>query len=130
MFTKRYLVFRMENALGGKVQKQTFPPSLQIAQRPRDSHFPTAATTTGIRLHSQCLDGPAPGYILKWLGTVRSFRVRTRKARTGRGLRAVATACCQHASKKTKNYFDTFSTVPVPLLDVGQQVVCHLAKGV
>jgi len=120
MFTKRYLVFSHGKRARRKNPKADFSPSFQIAQRPRDSHFPTAATTTGIRLHSQCLDGPARGYILKWLGTVRSFRVRTRKARTGRGLRAVATACCPHASKKTKNYFDTFSTVPVPLLDVGQ----------
>jgi hypothetical protein len=119
MFTKRYLVFSHGKRARRKSPKADFSPSLQIAQRPRFA-FSTAATTTGIRLHSQCLDGPAPGYILKWLGTVRSFRVRTRKARTVRRLRAGATACCQHASKKTKNYFDTFSTVPVPLLDVGQ----------
>jgi hypothetical protein len=27
---------------GGKVPNQTFPPGLQIAQKARDSHFPTA----------------------------------------------------------------------------------------
>jgi hypothetical protein len=29
---------------------------VQIPQRARDSHFPTAATTAGLRLHFQCLD--------------------------------------------------------------------------
>src|ERR1700674_2126127 len=57
----------VEKTLGGKVQNQTFPPSLQIAQKTRDSHFPTAATTTGLGLHFQCLDGLPQGYILKWL---------------------------------------------------------------
>jgi hypothetical protein len=38
----------MEKPLGGKVQNQTFPPSLQIAQKTHDSHFPTAATTAGL----------------------------------------------------------------------------------
>src|SRR5450756_1117801 len=57
----------MEKPLGGKVQNQTFPPSLQIAQKTRDSHFPTAATTAGLGLHSPCLDGRPQGYILKWL---------------------------------------------------------------
>ena len=57
----------VEKTLGGKVQNQTFPPSLQIAQKARDSHFPTAAPTAGLRLHFQCLDGLPQGYILKWL---------------------------------------------------------------
>jgi hypothetical protein len=30
-----------------KVQKQTFPPRLEIPQRTRDSHFPTAPTAAG-----------------------------------------------------------------------------------
>jgi hypothetical protein len=120
MFTKRYLVFSHGKRAPRKSPKADFSPKFANRAKTARFAFPTAATTTGIRLHTQCLDGPAPGYILKWLGTVRSLRVRTRKARTGRRLRAVATACCQHASKKTKNYFDTFSTVPVPLLDVGQ----------
>src|SRR5438876_4371907 len=47
----------VEKPLRGKVPNQTFPPSLQIAQKARDSHFPTAATTAGLRLHFQCLDG-------------------------------------------------------------------------
>jgi hypothetical protein len=42
---------------------------LQIAQKARDSHFPTAATTAGLRLHFQCLDGGAQSYILEWLDT-------------------------------------------------------------
>jgi len=33
----------VEKPLRGKVQNQTFPPSLPIAQKARDSHFPTAA---------------------------------------------------------------------------------------
>src|SRR5437870_7225272 len=57
----------VEKPLGGKVPNQTFPPSLQIAQKARDSHFPTAATTAGLRLHFQCLDGRPQGYIFKWL---------------------------------------------------------------
>ncbi len=36
----------VEKTLRGKVQKQTFPLNLQIPQTTRDSHFPTAATTT------------------------------------------------------------------------------------
>jgi hypothetical protein len=39
---------------------------LGIPHPPRDSHFPTAATTN-FRLHFQCLDNPTYGYILKWL---------------------------------------------------------------
>jgi hypothetical protein len=61
----------MEKPLGGKVQNQTFPPSLQIAQKTHDSHFPTAATTAGLGLHSPCLDGRPQGYILKWLDAAR-----------------------------------------------------------
>ena len=37
----------VEKTLKGKVQKQTFPFNLQIPQTARDSHFPTASTTTG-----------------------------------------------------------------------------------
>src|ERR1035438_8050871 len=37
----------VEKTRGGKVQKQTFPPRLQIPQKTRDSHFPTASTVTG-----------------------------------------------------------------------------------
>jgi hypothetical protein len=59
----------VEKPLRGKVQKQTFPPSLQIAQKARDSHFPTAATGAGLRLHFQCLDNRPLGYIFKWLDT-------------------------------------------------------------
>jgi transposase len=36
----------MEKTLRGKVQKQTFPPNLQIPQTTRDSHFPTSSATT------------------------------------------------------------------------------------
>jgi hypothetical protein len=59
----------VEKPLRGKVPNQTFPPSLQIAQRTRDSHFPTAGTTAGLRLHFQCLDDRPRGYIFKWLDT-------------------------------------------------------------
>jgi hypothetical protein len=34
----------VEKALRGKVQKQTFPPRLEIPQTARDSHFPTTPT--------------------------------------------------------------------------------------
>jgi hypothetical protein len=37
----------VEKTLGGKVKKQTFPPSLEIPQSTRDSHFPTASATAG-----------------------------------------------------------------------------------
>ena len=37
----------VEKTQGGKVQKQTFPPCLEIPQTPRDSHFPTASTAAG-----------------------------------------------------------------------------------
>jgi transposase len=36
----------VEKTLRGKVEKQTFPLNLQIPHTTRDSHFPTAATTT------------------------------------------------------------------------------------
>src|SRR5881392_2447434 len=32
---------------GGKVKNPTFPPRLEIPQKPRDSHFPTAPTAAG-----------------------------------------------------------------------------------
>src|SRR6266446_8081410 len=38
----------MEKTRGGKVQKPTFPPRLEIPQTARDSHFPTAPTTAAI----------------------------------------------------------------------------------
>src|ERR1019366_2025782 len=38
----------VEKTLRGKVQKQTFPPSLEIPQKARDSHFPTAPTTADV----------------------------------------------------------------------------------
>ena len=37
----------VEKTRGGKVEKQTFPPRLEIPQRTRDSHFPTASTAAG-----------------------------------------------------------------------------------
>ena len=37
----------VEKTRGGKVQKQTFPPRLEIPQSARDSHFPTASAATG-----------------------------------------------------------------------------------
>jgi hypothetical protein len=36
----------VEKTLRGKVPKKTFPLNLQIPQPTRDSHFPTASTTT------------------------------------------------------------------------------------
>jgi len=40
----------VEKTRGGKVKKQTFPPRLEIPQRTRDSHFPTATTATAALL--------------------------------------------------------------------------------
>src|SRR5579864_1727931 len=37
----------VEKPRGGKVQNPTFPPRLEIPQRARDSHFPTAPTAAG-----------------------------------------------------------------------------------
>jgi transposase len=37
----------MEKPRAGKVQPPTFPPRLEIPQKPRDSHFPTAPTAAG-----------------------------------------------------------------------------------
>jgi hypothetical protein len=37
----------VEKTRGGKVQKPTFPPRLEIPQSARDSHFPTASTAAG-----------------------------------------------------------------------------------
>src|SRR6266571_4918578 len=37
----------VEKTRAGKVQKPTFPPRLEIPQKPRDSHFPTAPTAAG-----------------------------------------------------------------------------------
>ena len=38
----------VEKTLRGKIQKQTFPPSLQIPHTTRDSHFPTDPTATNL----------------------------------------------------------------------------------
>jgi hypothetical protein len=38
----------VEKTLRGKVQKQTFPRSLQIPHTTRDSHFSTASTATNL----------------------------------------------------------------------------------
>src|SRR6266853_6042510 len=38
----------VEKTRGGKVQKPTFPPRLEIPQTARDSHFPTAPATAAI----------------------------------------------------------------------------------
>jgi len=38
----------VEKARGGKVQKQTFPPRLEIPPTTRDSHFPTAPAAAGL----------------------------------------------------------------------------------
>ena len=38
----------VEKTLRGKVQKQTFPPNLQIPHNTRDSHFPTAPMVTNL----------------------------------------------------------------------------------
>ena len=37
----------VEKTQGGKVQKPTFPPCLEIPPTPRDSHFPTASAAAG-----------------------------------------------------------------------------------
>jgi hypothetical protein len=37
----------VEKTRGGKVQKPTFPPRLEIPQTTRDSHFPTTSATAG-----------------------------------------------------------------------------------
>jgi transposase len=37
----------VEKTRGGKVQKPTFPPRLEIPQTPRDSHFPTPSAAAG-----------------------------------------------------------------------------------
>jgi hypothetical protein len=37
----------VEKTRGGKVEKQTFPPRLEIPPTPRDSHFPTASAAAG-----------------------------------------------------------------------------------
>ena len=37
----------VEKTRGGKVQKPTFPPRLEIPQSARDSHFPTTSATAG-----------------------------------------------------------------------------------
>ena len=37
----------VEKTQGGKVQKPTFPPCLEIPQTTRDSHFPTASAAAG-----------------------------------------------------------------------------------
>src|SRR3989475_7691970 len=64
---QRVVDIELEKTLRGKVGKQTFPLRLGIPQKTRDSHFPTAATTTALRLHFKWRDDPPHGYILKWL---------------------------------------------------------------
>src|SRR5207302_11402136 len=67
----RFSQTAVEKTLRGKVGKQTFPLRLGIPQKTRDSHFPTAATTTALRLHFKWRDDPPHGYILKWLDAPR-----------------------------------------------------------
>ena len=67
---QRVVDIELEKTLRGKVGKQTFPLRLGIPQKTRDSHFPTAATTTALRLHFKWRDDPPHGYILKWLDAV------------------------------------------------------------
>src|SRR6266496_1545132 len=38
----------VEKTRGGKVKNPTFPPRLEIPQKPRDSHFPKAPTAAGL----------------------------------------------------------------------------------
>jgi len=45
----------VEKTRGGKVQKPTFPPRLEIPQRTRDSHFPTATTAAGLTKTGQII---------------------------------------------------------------------------
>jgi hypothetical protein len=45
--TKTAARVAVEKTLRGKVKKPTFPPSLEIPQTARDSHFPTASTAMG-----------------------------------------------------------------------------------
>jgi hypothetical protein len=47
MPTKNAARGAVEKTLRGKVQKQTFPPRLEIPPTARDSHFPTASTAAG-----------------------------------------------------------------------------------
>jgi hypothetical protein len=44
----------VEKTRRGKVEKQTFPPRLEIPQTARDSHFPTASTAAARLLQRQC----------------------------------------------------------------------------
>jgi hypothetical protein len=44
---KRAAAKAVEKTRPGKVQKQTFPPRLEIPQSARDSHFPTASAAAG-----------------------------------------------------------------------------------
>src|SRR2546425_5015484 len=67
---QRVVDIELEKTLRGKVGKQTFPLRLGIPQKTRDSHFPTAATTTALRLHFKWRDDPPHGYILRWLDAV------------------------------------------------------------
>ena len=51
----------MEKTLRGKVQRQTFPPSLEVPQKERNSHFPTAFLSgqysgLGLPLRQPCED--------------------------------------------------------------------------
>jgi hypothetical protein len=58
---------RRARFLSQQVPNPTFPPSLEIAQRARDFHSPTAAAAADLRLHFQCPDGRTQSYIFKWL---------------------------------------------------------------
>ena len=46
--TPKTMEAAVEKTPGGKVQKPTFPPGLEIPLTARDSHFPPAATATAI----------------------------------------------------------------------------------
>src|SRR5437899_3064889 len=95
---QRVVDIELEKTLRGKVGKQTFPLRLGIPQKTRDSHFPTAATTTALRLHFKWRDDPPHGYILKWLDAVTWYR----GARVER-LKSLSKAICVRLSTMSRN---------------------------
>src|SRR2546425_5380642 len=107
---QRVVDIELEKTLRGKVGKQTFPLRLGIPQKTRDSHFPTAATTTALRLHFKWRDDPPHGYILKWLDAS-GTRILGTNIRRG----AAAPCCDPHltVASSARRYCGAFTELSI-----------------
>src|SRR2546422_4414205 len=63
-------ISKLKMQIHKKNRSHTIPLLLRNPKKTRNPNFPTAATTTALRLHFKWRDDPPHGYILKWLDAV------------------------------------------------------------